>query len=122
MGLEVKNDIDVGLKRMAAQNKRVLNKALRSAGEALADRLQTKTPYEPKTKLHLRDNIVVGNPDPNGNIKIGYDKKVAWRAHFVELGTIYQKPQAMIQRTEEEMKDQVMSIMKAELKKGLGLE
>lgn len=122
MSVEVNSQgIDLELKRLAAANKKVLNKALKKAGQEMAIRLEQRTPYDPKTSTHLKTSVVIGNPDQAGNLKVGFDKKVSWRAHFVELGTIYQQPQGMIQRTQQEMENRVIQILKEEIQRGLGL-
>lgn len=43
------------------------------------------------------------------NAEVGYDKEVAWRMHFVEYGTIKQKPQGFVLRT---MKDIELKLQK----------
>lgn len=116
--------IDENLKRLASQNKRVTNKALKKGAEYVRKTLEQNTPTG-KSGIHLKDNTVVTNMDQNGEIKIGFNGKgandVSWRVHFVELGTMKQPPQAFIQRTQAQTKERFFSIVAEELKKGLGL-
>lgn len=116
--------IDENLKRLASQNKRVTNKALKKGAEYVRKTLEQNTPTG-KSGIHLKDNTVVANMDQNGEIKIGFNGKgtndVSWRVHFVELGTMKQPPQAFIQRTQAQTKERFFSMVAEELKKGLGL-
>lgn len=134
--------VELELKRLAAQEKPVRNAGLKKAAQAVASRLRENTvvyegkrdgkwkaqrQYERENGVnqaefpHMRDDVQTSNVDINGDIRIGYGKKTYWRAHFVELGTIKQPPQGFIQRTEEEMRGDVMDIMTDEFRRGLGL-
>lgn len=47
----------------------------------------------------MKDHVVYSKPTVNKPVsEVGFDKQVAWRAHFVEFGTIKQPPQAFIQK------------------------
>lgn len=134
--------IEVGLRRLAAKEKKVERAGLKKAAEAVAERLKKNTPYyegprdgkwraqrrfEKESGIktgdfaHMRDDIKISRANQFGEVTVGYGKETYWRSHFVELGTIKQKPQGFIQQTEEEMRRQVMAIMTREFKRGLGL-
>lgn len=117
------SSIDRALKNMGSQEKKVRNKALKKAGNKLASRLRDNTPIDPRdnNKKHMKDDIVVSGVDQYGEVTIGFGKETYWRAHFVELGTIKQRPQHFIENTEQEMRDKVMEIIREELVRGLGL-
>lgn len=126
MGVKVDTKgIELNLKRMAAKEKKVRNKGLKKAAQFVAERLEENTPYDPKTKhKHLKDDVVISGVNAMGEIKVGYGKETAWRAKFVEFGTMGGqriKPQGFMQRTEEESREEVMKIMVDEFKKGLNL-
>ncbi|MGG4040667.1 HK97-gp10 family putative phage morphogenesis protein [Bacillus smithii] len=124
MGLDIDtSSIDKALKQLAGKEKRVRNKALKKAGEAIAEKLRENTPVDQTdhNQKHMKDDIVVSGVDQYGEIKIGYGQETAWRVHFVEMGTIKQRPQHFIERTEQEMQEEVMKIVEEELRKGLGL-
>ena len=108
---------------MAGKEKRVRNSALKKAGEAVADRLRENTPIDQTdgNEKHMKDDIVISNVDQYGEIQIGYGDETYWRVHFTEMGTIKQRPQHFIERTEQEMQEEVMRIIEEELRKGLGL-
>ncbi|MGG1481461.1 HK97-gp10 family putative phage morphogenesis protein [Bacillus smithii] len=117
------SSIDQALKRMVAQEKKVRNAGLKKAAQSVAQRLEENTPIENESDVekHMKGDIAISGVDQNGEIFVGYGKDTFWRAHFVEMGTIKQKPQGFIQRTEEEMRNEVINIMAEEFKRGLGL-
>jgi len=124
LGLNIDtSSIDKALKQMAGKEKRVRNSALKKAGEVIADKLRQNTPIDQSdnNEKHMKDDIVVSNVDQYGEITVGFGDDTYWRAHFVELGTIKQRPQHFIERTEQEMQQEVMKIIEEELRKGLGL-
>ncbi len=122
MGVTINTDsIDIALKQLAGKQKKIRNKALKVASEAFAKKLKENTPYYNDDTVHMRDDIKISKIDANGEIFIGYGKETAWRVHFVEIGTIKQKPQVFMQRTEREMKNTIKNIIEKEIKKGLGL-
>lgn len=117
------SSIDQALRNMGSQEKKVRNKALKKAGNEIASRLRDNTPIDPRdsNKKHMKDDIVVSGVDQYGEVTVGFGKETYWRARFVELGTIKQRPQHFIENTEQEMRDKVMEIIREELAKGLGL-
>lgn len=122
MGVTINTDsIDLALKQLAGKQKKVRNKALEVASQAFADKLKENTPIYSDDTVHMRDDIRISKIDANGEIFIGFGKETSWRVHFVEIGTIKQKPQAFMQRTEREMKNTIKNIIEKEIKKGLGL-
>lgn len=124
-------EVTVNLRKMAQGITRVGNKATNQAVKAVAEQLEANTPVWDGKKskgsrgdyilVHAKDHVVYSNADQSGEAAAGYEKDVAWRVHFVEFGTVSQKPQGFIQRTEKQMEDRVMEIMAEELKRGLGL-
>jgi HK97 gp10 family phage protein len=117
------SSIDKALKQLAGKEKRVRNKALKKAGEAIAERLRENTPIDPTdhNDTHMKDDIVVSGVNQYGEVTVGYGHETYWRVHFTEMGTIKQRPQHFIERTEQEMQEEVMRIIQEELRKGLGL-
>lgn len=129
------NDVEIigieeNLKRLAGQNKRVRNKALKTGAELMENRLKLATPrgitQQKKSKdgtphKHLTEHTTFSNVNANGEIVIGYDESVNYRVHFIELGTIHQMPQAFIQRTQKETEQEFFNLVASELRKGLGL-
>lgn len=119
--MSVESRVELNLSQTQRNIEKAQKQALKVAGEKVAERLRANVPVGESNK-HLRDNIVVSNyNDTTGEVKVGFTKEVAWRAHFVEVGTIYQRPQNFIQRTEQEMKAKVMDIIQQEISRRLGL-
>ena len=95
-------------------------KAVEVAGEYASKQLKTKTPIDYDTKTHMRDHIVYSKPTVNKPVsEVGFDKQVAWRAHFVEFGTIKQPPQAFIQKTMRDIENKVADIIQSEMMRRL---
>ncbi|PKR84866.1 HK97-gp10 family putative phage morphogenesis protein [Heyndrickxia camelliae] len=112
--------INDNLRRLAIEQTKVRNRALKEAGKRLAQRLRENTPVDGKTDEHMRDDVRVSGVK-DGEVTVGFGKDTAWRAHFVEMGTIKQRPQGFIQRTEEEMRNEILQIVETELRRGFGL-
>lgn len=108
---------------MTKKERTVRNRALKTAAKAVAEKLKENTPIDPNdnNETHMKNDIAISGVNQYGEIKVGYGKETYWRAHFVELGTIKQRPQHFIERTEEEARDEFLKIVQEELRKGLGL-
>lgn len=123
------NNVDIsgleeGLKRMARDNIRARDKALKKGAEHIRDRLQRNTPISSKGRpghKHMKDFTVHTEVSSEGEVRIGFSKDVNYRAHFVELGTVYQRPQAFMKRTQVETKQDFFDIVAEELRRELGL-
>lgn len=95
-------------------------KAVEVAGEYASKHLKTKTPIDYDTKTHMKDHVVYSKPTVNKSVsEVGFDKQVAWRAHFVEFGTIKQPPQAFIQKTMRDIENKVADIIQSEMMRRL---
>lgn len=113
---------------------------MRAGRDYIVEKLQANTPYENRSDRswkaqreqdrlhnthtqfkHLRDDIVYSGVDQFGHIKIGFGKDTYWRAHFVELGTIYQPARPFISTTIDETREGYQEVVANELRKELGL-
>lgn len=95
-------------------------KSVEVAGEYASKQLKTKTPIDYDTKTHMRDHIVYSKPTVNKpESEVGFDKQVAWRAHFVEFGTIKQDPQPFIETTMRDIENKVADIIQSEMMRRL---
>lgn len=95
-------------------------KAVEVAGEYASKQLKTKTPIDYDTKTHMKDHIVYSKPTVNKPVSdVGFDKQVAWRAHFVEFGTIKQDPQPFIETTMKDIENKVADIIQSEMMRRL---
>lgn len=109
--------------RLGAGSARVERNALKSAGEAVAGSMRQKVAVSNLSYArHTRDNITVSGIRRKDGLKyvlIGPNKKVSWRAHFIEFGTSNQSAQPFIEPAFREKKDEALQILAEELKKGL---
>lgn len=95
-------------------------KSVEVAGEYASKQLKTKIPIDYDTKTHMKDHVVYSKPTVNKPVsEVGFDKQVAWRAHFVEFGTIKQPPQAFIQKTMRDIENKVADIIQSEMMRRL---
>lgn len=91
-------------------------KSVEVGGEYASRYLRVKTPVDYGTKTHMRDHIVYSKPTVNKPVsEVGFDKKVAWRAHFVEFGTIKQDPQPFIETTMKDIENKIANIIQSEM-------
>lgn len=112
--------------RLEAGSARVERNALKAAGETVAGSMRQKVAvsnlsYARHTR-HTRDNITVSGIRRKDGLKyvlIGPNKKVSWRAHFIEFGTSNQSAQPFIEPAFREKKDEALQILAEELRKGL---
>lgn len=94
--------------------------ALTKAGEFAAKELEKNVPVDYDTKTHMKDHVVHSTPTKSKPVvEVGFDKEVAWRAHFVEFGTIKQPPQAFMQQTINDIEKQVATIIQNEMRRRL---
>lgn len=131
MSVEVDtSEVFKAFRQLETNVKRVENPALRKAAAYAQDKLVQNTPYWSSKKSsgkrgaymqeHAKNHVVTGSVK-NGTIDVGYDKEVSWRVHFTEFGTIKQKPQAAVKKTQKQIENEVTNIIAGELKRRLGL-
>lgn len=125
-GLTMKNnyvDFSSAYKAIGKTEKeleKAMIKSVEAAGEYASKQLKTKTPIDYDTKTHMKDHVVYSKPTAKKPVsEVGFDKKVAWRAHFVEFGTIKQDPQAFIQKTLNDIESKVADIIQSEMMRRL---
>lgn len=128
MKMSKKNYVDFSKAyEQVGKTKKVLEKnqreAITYAGEYAARYLKVKTPRDKDggNRAHMKDHIVFTKPTNNRPYsEVGFDKEVAWRVHFVEFGTIKQKPQGFIERTIKDIENDVANIIQKYMMRGLG--
>jgi HK97 gp10 family phage protein len=122
MGVEIKNTIDKKILEMAKGQKKAINDAIKEGAKLIKKGLEEEAPKKAnRNEAHIRDNVKIGKIEDDGTVTIGFNKNVSWRVHFTELGTIHQPPNNFIERTEISLRNDVMTVIQNELKKGLGL-
>ena len=97
-------------------------KALNKAGEIGERELAKRTPYWDGKKYsgkdqmykreHMQKNTAMTKATKGKHeVLIGYNDNVAWRVHFTELGTMKQRPQHFIEKTVNEVQDEIQQII-----------
>ena len=103
-----------------------VSKALKAGGEVIAKQLETNTPTGDSHRLlSLKGNVKVSNTRKDRDtgqqfVVINYSTKnpdVQWRVHFVEFGTIRQRPQLFMTKTFEQTQSKAQEAIFNELKK-----
>lgn len=121
---EIRREID----QLGTKGKRTESKALKLAGNILANEMASLVNLsgisDPSYK-HLKENIGVGRTKTNEfgerYVEIGADKEIAWRAKFLEFGTVKMSPRPFMEPALDEKKEEVNRVLIEALKKGLGL-
>lgn len=89
--------------------------AVNEGAEFAASELAKDTPADTTKKgdrVHAKDHVTYSKATKsNLNAEVGYDKEVAWRMHFVEYGTIKQKPQGFVKRTMKDIEKRLQEII-----------
>lgn len=115
--------VDQLRQRARAASKRLEAKALQEAGRIMATEMERRAPRSNLTRnYHLQDNIVVSrvrSKDGVRYVEIGPNKKVAWRAHFVEFGTSTQPAKPYIEPAFRATNGEALRLLADELRKGL---
>lgn len=119
----VKGDADVlsAVRNLKQQTVRKQNLALDEAADVVMATLDRITPVD---TARLLGNVAKGKPRSKKGIRqidVGYAGKsgsgaAGWRAHFVDTGTIKQRPQNIRIRTEAASIDEVERVMVEHMK------
>lgn len=97
-------------------------KAVEEGGKYGAQALKKRTPTakDDANREHAKNHIVHSKPTvAKPYSEVGFDKEVAWRMHFVEFGTIKQRPKGFIQKTIKDIESEVADIIQNYMRKGL---
>ena len=120
MGKKNYVDFSEAYKALNAKGKNanvITAKAINEAGEIARRTLAVKTPSSGGAGDHAKRHTIKSKATSNNHmVEIGYDKEVAWRMHFVEFGTIKQRPQGFIQSTMESIQAKVQEIIEKAMK------
>ncbi|MFD2829233.1 HK97-gp10 family putative phage morphogenesis protein [Corticicoccus populi] len=121
-------DVMKNIEKLGDAIEKQSNAAIRHAAkEVVAPELKKNTPKLPYMKKHhMQDNISVSNIRTNKEtfekyIVVAYKKPVKHRVHFVEMGTLRQRPQLFITRTTNDTKNGVNRAILTHLRKALKL-
>ncbi|MBP1044847.1 HK97 gp10 family phage protein [Enterococcus sp. BWM-S5] len=113
-------NIDEVMRNLDLTEQRVnkgLNNVLKESAEPLKSEMQQNTNVSNGSSHrygegHARDNVEItaikGGATDEKYVEVGFNKKVAWRMYFVEFGTVYQRPQNIVQRSITAKKSEVL--------------
>ena len=109
--------------RVGAASERIEKKALKAAGQVLADEMIERVAVSRiNYRLHTRDHIKVSGVKRQDGVRyvtIGPSRKVSFRSHFIEFGTSTQGARPFIEPAFQAKKQEVLEVMAAELRRGL---
>ncbi|MGE6718721.1 HK97-gp10 family putative phage morphogenesis protein [Peribacillus frigoritolerans] len=109
---------------LGRKGSRIQNEAIKQGGQILAGAMQKEVPVSDIDHAHIKEDIVVSNVKRiKGvpHVQVGPSKETAWRAHFIEFGTVNMPPNPFMLRSVRLSKESVQGKMFSEVKKGLGL-
>ena len=112
------------IEALGKQGKRIENRAIRAGAEIVAERMRQEVPVSNIDHVHIRDDIKISGVRRSGgipHISVGPGEETAWRAHFLEFGTVKMTPRPFISKAGELSRDKALEAIKQELRKGLGL-
>lgn len=116
-----KNDVEKGLLRKQLEFNANQNKVLRAGAQSLVPILTRATPVSDRKK-HAKDHVAISNVKTDRNsyekyVDVGYTKGYSHRIHATEFGTMYQRPQLWITKTEKGSRQLVYKAMLSAMKK-----
>ncbi|MDV2683804.1 HK97 gp10 family phage protein [Alkalihalophilus lindianensis] len=108
--------------------KRVEGRAVKAGATIVLERMKQEVPVSDingESYVHIRDDLGMSGirrvREGTAIVLVGPGKKTAWRAKFLEFGTIKMPPNAFISRASSLSRLLVKVAIMSELKKGLKL-
>lgn len=124
MGASVKIESTNKVANYEKRMKSTERKAILAGAKILAETIRQEVPVSDIDHLHIRDDIVISNVKTKNGVsfaEVGPSKETAWRARFLEFGTVKMAPNPFMSRSEKLSRDEVLQAIKRELQKGLNL-
>lgn len=111
-------------KKLNNASQRIENRALRRAGEPIAEAMKSHVNVSDRNATHLKDDIKVSNVKRDKlsgkrYVTIGAGRKTGWRGHFLEYGTSKMGPRPWATTGFNQGKDKAKQILREEFRKGL---
>lgn len=111
------------LQEMGKKTSKIENKALEAGAEIIADQMRKNVAVGDYGRTHIRDNIEVTKVKTKKGVKeitIQPNKKVNWRAVFLEYGTSKMAAQPFVEKSgiqkAEEVREVMIDVIKSEMK------
>lgn len=122
------SDIYKALGELGKDLDREANKIMNDIAPEVAEEFSKRVPYWSNSKAkmsgkrgsymgeHMRDHVIYSKAK-DGYVEIGFDDEVAWRAHFIEFGTIKQPPQHVIEKSLDALSKDVQKRVEDEFRR-----
>jgi len=124
MELEGFVELQKRLNELGKKGKKVENRAIQAGAKILADTIRKEVPVSNIDHLHIRDDIQVSRTKRKNGIAfadVGPGKETAWRAKFLEFGTVKMPPNPFMSRAEKKSQNEVLAAIKQEIRKELDI-
>lgn len=124
MGAKIeKNTIESGLRRELLSFPRLQNKVLKEGASSLIPLLVKNTPKSERSK-HAKDHVAISNVKTDRDsyekyVTVGYEKGYSHRIHVIEFGTMYQRPQLFVTKSEKEGRNIINKAMVNAMRRGM---
>lgn len=100
--------------KLADDIDKVDNQALKAGGEIIAKHQRENVKRSDKDQPHIQDNITVSRPketDEGKFVTVGPNKKVEWRAKFLEYGTSKMAARPFVEKGADEGEAEALEAM-----------
>ncbi|MGL9912621.1 HK97-gp10 family putative phage morphogenesis protein [Enterococcus sp. DIV0213h] len=104
------SEVTNGIKKVQKTIRKAEKEAITEATKLVANQLEKNTPKSKEGTDHAKNHVVKSGVK-DGMAEVGFDKEVAWRIHFIEFGTIKQRPQGFVQKTQTQVEQEVVEII-----------
>lgn len=108
------DELEQFFEKLAGDIDKVDNQALKVGGEIIAKYQRENVNRSGKDQPHIQDNITVSRPketDEGKFVEVGPNKKVDWRAKFLEYGTSKMPPYPFIEKGADEGEAEALDAM-----------
>lgn len=100
--------------KLGEEAEKVEDQALKAGGEVIKKHQIDNVNRSGKNQPHIQDNITVGRPketDEGKLVEVGPNRKVAWRAKFLEYGTSKMPAYPFIEKSGDQGEGEAVSAM-----------
>ena len=104
------SEVTNGIKKVQQSIRKAEKEAITEATKLVANQLEKNTPKSKEGTDHAKNHVVKSGVK-DGMAEVGFDKDIAWRIHFIEFGTIKQRPQGFVQKTQTQVEQEVVEII-----------
>ncbi|WP_239740533.1 MULTISPECIES: HK97-gp10 family putative phage morphogenesis protein [unclassified Mammaliicoccus] len=124
MGAKIeKNTMESGLRKQVRNFPKIQNRVLKAGASSLIPLMVKNTPKSERTK-HAKDHVAMSNVKTDRDsyekyVTIGYERGYSHRIHVIEFGTMYQRPQLFITKSEKEGRSIVNKAMVTAMRRGM---